>query len=94
VQADLQKKAATDPNSGIKLGLIYWTYGKNNEAEAAIRKAMSGKLSDPDWAKVALGHVLFSEGKKADAVAAFNSVAKNSKEASIARLWSIYARKG
>jgi tetratricopeptide (TPR) repeat protein len=93
-QADLQKKSATDPNAGVKLGLVYWTYGKNKEAEDAIRKAMSGKLTDPDWAKVALGHVLLSDGKKPDAVTAFNSVPKNSKDASIARLWSIYARKG
>jgi len=94
-QADLRKKAATDPNAGVKLGLSYWTYGKNQEAEAAIRTAMAtNKLTDPDWAKVALGHVLLSEGKKPEAIAAFNSVAKNSKEAPVARLWAIYVRKG
>jgi TolA-binding protein len=43
---------------------------------------------------VALGHALLAQGKKQEAVAAFDSVAKNSKEAPIARLWSIYARKG
>ncbi|HEX5282380.1 MAG TPA: hypothetical protein VFW28_20040 [Micropepsaceae bacterium] len=91
--ADLQKRAAADPNSGVKLGLLYWTTGKNTEAEDALRKAIaSGKLADPDAAKVALGHVLLSEGKGADAATAFASVAKTSKEANIARLWAIYAR--
>jgi hypothetical protein len=95
VQSDLQKKSATDPNAGVKLGLIYWTFGKNKESEDAIRAAMAkGKLPDPDAAKVALGHALLSQAKKQEAVTAFDSVARNSKEAPIARLWSIYARKG
>ena len=94
-QADLQKKVATDPNSSVKLGLIHWSTGKTKEAEDAIRAGMTkGKLADPESAKVALGHVLFAQGKKPEAVAAFDSVARNSKEAPIARLWSIYARKG
>jgi hypothetical protein len=95
VQADLQKKAATDPNARVKLGLIYWSFGKSKEAEDSIRSGiMAGKLTDPEGAKVALGHALFSQGKKAEAVAAFDSVARNNKEAPIARLWSIYVRKG
>src|SRR6266550_34279 len=95
IQADLQKKVASDPNSSVKLGLIHWSTGKAKEAEDAIRAGMTkGKLADPEAAKVALGHVLFAQGKKPEAVAAFDSVARNSKEAPIARLWSIYARKG
>ena len=91
--ADLQKRAAADPNSGVKLGLMNWSIGKNQDAEDTIRKAIaSGKLADPDAAKVALGHVLLSEGKGGDAATAFASVAKNSKESNIARLWAIYAR--
>ena len=94
IQADLQKKAATDANSSVKLGLIYWSFGKSKEGEDAIRAGMKGKLADPEGAKIALGHTLFSQGKKPEAVAAFDSVARNSKAAAIARLWSIYARKG
>jgi hypothetical protein len=93
-QSELQKKAAADPNASVKLGIVYWTYGKQKEAEEAIRNGMKGKLADPEGAKVALGHVLFSSGKKPDAVTAFNSVAKTSKEAAVARLWAIYARRG
>ncbi len=93
-QATMQQKSATDPNAGVKLGLILWTYGKNAEAEAAIRAAMAkGKLADPEGAKVALGHALLSGGKRPEAVTTFNSVARNSKQANVARLWSIYARR-
>ncbi len=91
---DLQKRAGTDANASIKLGITYWTYGKNKEAEDAIRNGMKGRLADPEGAKMALGHVLLSTGKKPEAVTAFNSVARASKEASIARLWAIYARRG
>lgn len=95
IQADLQKKAAADPNSSVKLGLIYWSFGKHKEAEEAIRAGiMGGKLADPDQAKMALGHALLGQGKKQEAVSAFDSVARNSKIAPIAKLWSIYARKG
>jgi predicted Zn-dependent protease len=95
VQADLQKKAAADPNAKVKLGLIYWSFGKTKEAEDSIRAGIAaGKLADPEGAKIALGHALFSQGKKPEAIAAFDSVARNSKQAPIARLWSIYTRKG
>jgi len=93
-QADLEKRAAADPNASVKLGLVYWTYGKTKEAEESIRNAMQHKLVDPEAAKQALGDVLFSSGKKPEALAAFNSVAKNSKQADIARLWSIFVRRG
>jgi len=93
-QQQLKAKAASDPNAHVKLGLIYWTYGKNKEAEDEIRAGMMGKLADPEAAKVALGHVLLAEGKKPEAATTFSSVARNSKSASVARLWSIYARRG
>ena len=92
-QADLQKKAATDPGTAVKLGLMYWSSGKDKEAEDAIRRAIAGKPADPDGAKVALGHVLLTEGKRQDAVAAFSSVPRTSKEANVARLWAIFARR-
>jgi len=94
VQTQLAQKAASDPNASVKLGLIYWTYAKHKEAETAVRAGMKGKLVDPEGAKVALGHTLLSQGNKPDAVNAFNSVARNSKWSSVARLWSIYARRG
>ena len=89
----LEGKAGSDPNASVKLGLVYWTNGKGKEAEDAIRNGMKAKVADPEGAKVALGHALLAQGKKPEAVAAFDSVARNSKEAMIARLWSIYAKR-
>ena|SRR5579871_6641700 len=89
----LEGKAGSDPNASVKLGLIYWTNGKGKEAEDAIRNGIKAKVADPEAAKVALGHALLAEGKKPEAIAAFDSVARNSKEAMIARLWSIYAKR-
>ena len=89
----LATRAATNPNASVKLGLIYWTAGKGKEAEEAVRNGMKGKLTDPEGAKVALGHALLAQGKKREAIQAFNSVARDSKEAPIARLWAIYAQK-
>jgi hypothetical protein len=92
-QAELQAKAAADANASVKLGIIYWTYGKNMEAEDAIRAGMKGKLADPEAAKQALGRVLLTSGKKPEAITAFNSVVKtNAKQANVSRLWAIYAR--
>ncbi len=88
--ADLEKRADADPDASVKLGLVYWTYGKNKEAEESIRNGMMHKLADPEAAKQALGHVLLSSDKKPEALAAFNSVAKNGKQAGVSRLWSIY----
>lgn len=88
----LEAKAAADPNAGLKLGRAYLTYGKNQEAENAIRNAMKGKLADPEAAKIALGHALLATGKRPEAAQTYGSVARTSKNAGIARLWSIYAR--
>jgi tetratricopeptide (TPR) repeat protein len=94
VQTELQKKAATDPNSALKLGSVYRSFGKHKEAEEQIRKAIATrKLTDPEAAKIALGHALLAQGKKQEAVDQYNSVARTSKQASLARLWSIYARR-
>jgi hypothetical protein len=91
--ADLEKRAPADANASVKLGLVYWTYGKNAEAETAIRNGMKGKLADPEGAKQALGHVLLSAGKKPEAIQAFSSVGRNNaKQSNISRLWAIFAR--
>ncbi|MGH7489735.1 MAG: hypothetical protein ACREMY_29650, partial [bacterium] len=94
VMADLQKKAATDPNAGIRLSRAQASYGKFAEAEATVRAAAKGKGADIDGAKVQLGHALLGEGKKPEAAAAYNSVARNSKWYSVARLWSLFSRRG
>jgi hypothetical protein len=40
-----------------------------------------------------LAHILLSQGKRAEAAAAFSKVSKTGKLASIARLWALHARR-
>jgi len=92
--AALQGKAATDPNTGIRYSRVLASYGKFAEAEAAIRAAgTKGKLADIEGAKVQLGHTLLGQGKRPEATAAYNSVNRANKWYSIARLWSLFARR-
>jgi len=97
VVATLQQQAANpaDGNADVKLAEIMWSYGKFKEAEGMVRKGIKeGKLTNPDHAKIILGHALLSQGNRGEALAAFNSVPRASKMGSVARLWSLYARRG
>jgi hypothetical protein len=91
--AALQAKAATDPAAGVRLSRVLASYGKFPDAEAAVRAAAKGKLADVEGAKVQLGHTLLGEGKRPDAATAYNSVARNNKWYSVARLWSLFSRR-
>ena len=93
VIADLQKKAAADPNANAMLARYLVSYNKFTEAEAAVRTAMKSKLADPEAAKVTLGHALLGEGKRPEATTTYNSVNRNNKWYSVARLWSLFARR-
>jgi thioredoxin-like negative regulator of GroEL len=98
--AQLQQEAAAKPNDGeaeVQLAEKLWSYGKYQEAEQMVRRGIAqGGMTpaDTDAAKMVLGHVLFSLGRKQDASNAFASVDKNGRLASIGRLWSLYARRG
>jgi TonB family protein len=91
--ADLQRRARSDPNSAIRLGLLYWSTGKYKEAEVTIRAAIATrKLIDPNPAQMALGHVLLSESKNQEAATAFRSVhGPNAAAVSIGGMWASYA---
>ncbi len=91
--AGLQGKAAADPNSGLRYSRVLASYGKFAEAEAAVRAAGKGKVADIEGAKVQLGHSLLGQGKRPEATNAYNSVNRANKWYSIARLWSLFARR-
>jgi hypothetical protein len=91
--AALQGKAQADPNSALRLSRTQASYGKFVEAEASVRGAAKGKGVDIEGAKVQLGHSLLGQGKRPEAAAAYNSVARNNKWYSVARLWSLFSRR-
>jgi tetratricopeptide (TPR) repeat protein len=94
--AQLEKTAASaaDGNGEVRLAEIYWTYGRYADAEKAIELAMQkGKLSDPATAKLIEGHIQFSQGKRPDAVKAYNGVINDPRAAGVGDLWALYARR-
>jgi hypothetical protein len=92
--AELQSKAQADPNAALRLSRTQASYGKFAEAEATVRAAAKGKGVDIEGAKVQLGHALLGQGKRPEAGAAYNSVSRNNKWYSVARLWSLFSRRG
>ena len=96
--AQLQQDAGANPHDGnaeIKLAEVLWSIGKYPEAEQMARRGIQeGNLRDPDIAKIVLGHVLLSQGKRQEASTTFASVTKGGKLASVGRLWSLLARSG
>lgn len=95
--AKLRQEAAANPADGsaeIALAEMLWCAGQLPQAEQAARAGIKqGNLRDADSAQFVLGHILFSQGKRGEAAQAFGAV-KTGKVAGIARLWSLYARRG
>jgi tetratricopeptide (TPR) repeat protein len=93
----LAAEAAKQMNGEIdvKLGESYWTYGKFNEAVDAIQKGIAkGGLKDMADAQTTLGIALFSAGKKAEALAAFEKAAMtNTPAGPIAHTWVLYLQR-
>ena len=90
---DLQAKAQADPNTALRFSRVQASYGKYAEAEATVRAAAKGKGVDIEGAKVQLGHTLLDQGKRPEAANAYNSVSRNNKWYSVARLWSLFSRR-
>lgn len=94
-QRDAHARAQPTGDDDIKLGEAYWSWNQLAEAQAAIERGIKkDKLKDPDEAKLRLGQVLLSAGKRGEALRAFNSIPKASKQYSIARLWALHAERG
>jgi tetratricopeptide (TPR) repeat protein len=94
---DLAAEAAKQTNGEIdvKLGESYYTYGRFDEAAAAIQKGLEkGGLKDAADAQTTLGLVLWAAGKKAEAVAAFDKAAAiGGAGGQVAHTWSLYGKR-
>lgn len=92
---DAQARAQADGEADIKLGEDYIAWNRAADAVAAIQRGIKkDKLKDPDDAKIRLGRAFLAQGNRGEAVRAFNSVPRSSKQSPIARIWSIYAQRG
>jgi tetratricopeptide (TPR) repeat protein len=90
--ADKALAAAKTGDAAYEVGKLYFSAGDYAKAAAAFQKALaSAGLSDMDDANAGLGMALARQGKKADAVKAFDAI-KDPKFAEIARLWKMSLR--
>lgn len=93
----LATEAAKQTNGEIdvKLGESYYTYGRYDEAVAAIQKGIEkGGLKDAADAQTTLGIVLLAAGKREDALAALDKAAAMGGAAGqVAHVWTLYGRR-
>ena len=76
----------------VKLGESYFTYGRYDDAIAALQKGIEkGGLKDPADAQTTLGIALLAAGKKDQAVATFEKAATSQGAAAqVAHVWTLY----
>jgi len=84
--------AAKTGDAAYDVGKLYFSAGDYANASAALSKAVTlPGLSDKDEAYMELGIALTRQGKKAEAVKAFDAI-KDPRFAEVARLWKLRAR--
>src|SRR5258705_11288432 len=93
----LAAEAAKQPNGEIdvKLGESYYTYGRFDEAVAAIQKGIEkGGLKDAADAQTTLGIALLAAGKNQEALAALDkAAAMGGSGGQVAHVWTLYGRR-
>jgi tetratricopeptide (TPR) repeat protein len=93
----LATEAAKQTNGEIdvKLGESYYTYGRYDEAVAAIQKGIEkGGLKDAADAQTTLGIALLAAGKNQEALAALDKAAAiGGPGGQVAHVWSLYGRR-
>lgn len=76
----------------VKLGGIYRSMGRYDDAVSSIEAGIAKGVKNPDDAQVRLGWAYLGAKKTAQAMRAFNSVKSDEKARVDARLLSVYAR--
>jgi hypothetical protein len=79
----------------VALGEDQWGQGKGKDAVANIKAGIAKGVDDKNNAQIRLGMAYIAAGQKADAQKAFDVVkaaTPNDKSATVAHLWSLYAR--
>ena len=88
-------QAAPKGDQLVQIGEDQWGQGKGKEAVATIKAGIAKGVDDKNNAEIRLGMALISTGQKAEAQKAFDSVkaaTPTDKSATVAHLWSLYAR--
>ena len=82
-----------DGSDLVRDGITEASLGNADKGIGLIKDGIAkGGLRFPDQAKLDLGYAQLKAGKKADAAASFKSVAANTPESRLARLWVLYLK--
>jgi hypothetical protein len=94
-EGTMMAAASKAPNGDalVKAGEDLWGQGKFKEAVDAIKAGIAKGKTDMDEANLRLGMAYLGAGQKDAAQHAFAQVKADPKQAMIARLWALYARK-
>lgn len=87
-----QAQAAKTGDALVKLGGIYRSMGRYDDAIGTIEAGIAKGVKDPDDAQIRLGLAYLDAKKTSQAMHAFNSVKSDAKAKMDARLWSVYVR--
>ena len=77
----------------LRVGSDLVSQGKGKEGLPLIQEAVKKPLKDAANGQIRLGHAYLAAGQKADAQKAFASVKAPAKDAMVAHLWSLAARR-
>jgi len=77
----------------VKVGEDLVSQGKGKEGLALIQAGVKKPMKDPVNGQMRLGHALMVSGDKAGAQKVFNAIKAPAKDAMIAHLWSLAARR-
>ena len=85
----------TNGEIDVKLGESYMTYGRHDEAAAALRKGIEkGGLKDLPDAQTTLGIALYKAGKKDEALSEFRKAEMaNSPSGVVAHVWALFLQR-
>lgn len=86
-------RAQAQGDALVKLGEDLVGQGKAKDAIVIIQEGLKKPLKDPANGQIRLGHAYLAAGQKADAAAAFAKVKEPAKDAMVAHLWLLTARR-
>jgi tetratricopeptide (TPR) repeat protein len=88
---EAEARKAKTGDALVKAGEAYWSYGQYDKAADIINEAITKGVTSTDDAKLRLGIVLISAGKKQQAMDAFKGIAAASTPGQLSRLWILAA---
>ena len=86
-------QAAPQGDDLVKVGENMIGQGKAKEAIGVIQAGLKKPLKDADNGQMRLGQAYLAAGQKADAQKAFGAVKGTTKNAEVAKLWALVARR-